>query len=370
VTDLIPEMLHPFNRRYALLVALLTLALVSVSSADEWNTVVDLRGKWKFEVGDGMNRAAPSFNDAKWGTIVVPAAWEDEGYPGYDGYAWYRKHFQTPAGAGAKALVLRLGCVDDVSEIYLNGTLIGAYGGFPPDVMTAYNTDIVIPIPPRTLSASGENVLAVRVYDDQLGGGIVQGTVGLYESPDYLVPDVAIAGMWKFKTGDSEKWIDPSFDDSRWEKIFAPALWETQGYPEYDGMAWYRTRIRIPAELAGKRLVLLLGRIDDFDETYVNGILIGRTGTMRIDPRRNAPRNEYRQLRAYDVPPGVLKPGQDNVIAVRVFDGRIGGGIYEGPLGITTSERYAEWNRTQVRTQVRTKSTEDKFIDFMKWLFE
>ncbi len=366
MTALLPVTLRSLNRRYGKIYALLTLALFSVSAADEGKTVLDLRGKWKFEVGDGMNRAASTFNDSKWAEIFVPCAWEDDGYPGYDGYAWYRKHFRVPAAAGATALTLRLGCVDDVSEIYLNGTLIGAYGGFPPDVITAYNTEIVIGIPPHTLNTSGDNVIAVRVYDDQLGGGIVQGTVGLYASSDYLVPEVSFAGVWKFKTGDSEKWLDPSLDDSKWRTLFAPALWETQGYPEYDGMAWYRLHVRIPAELADKPLVMLLGKIDDFDETYVNGILIGRTGSMRIDPRRNMPRDEYQRLRAYTVPAGVLRPGQDNVVAVRVYDGRIGGGIYEGPLGITTRDRYAEWSKTQSRT----KSTEDKFNDFLKWLFE
>lgn len=345
---------------------LLSLAFISVASAEDWKPVLDLRGQWKFEVGDDDHRAAVAYNDSKWGEIFVPAAWEDEGYPGYDGYAWYRKHFRLPAGAGNKALVLRLGCIDDVSEIFLNGVRIGMIGSFPPDMMTAYNTEIFLPVPQSIFNVSGDNVLAVRVYDDQLAGGIIQGKIGLYESRDYLSPDLSLAGNWKFKKGDSEKWSAASFDDSQWNKIFVPGYWEGQGYPHYDGVGWYRLHVKIPADLAGKNLVLLLGKIDDLDETYINGEKVGHTGTIRINPFRSTPFTEYQALRAYFLPYGLLKSGKDNIIAVRVYDGGVGGGIYEGPIGITTRERYAEWKKSQSSKQQNENSMEN----FFKRLFE
>jgi sialate O-acetylesterase len=327
----------------------LSLVLVSFAAAEDWKSVLDLRGKWKFELGDDEKRANVAFNDSKWGEIFVPSPWEDEGYPGYDGYAWYRKHFRLPEGAEKKALHLRLGCVDDVSEVYFNGVLIGITGSFPPDFITAYNTEIVLSIPQNALNVSGDNIIAVRVYDDGLGGGIVSGKIGLYESKNYLGPEISFVGKWRFKDGDSEKWIDPSFDDSNWKQIFVPAYWESQGYPEYDGMGWYRLHFKIPAELAEKTLVLLLGKIDDLDETYVNGEEIGRTGKIRTNPNRSNHNNEYSELRAYTIPGGLLKLGADNVVAVRVYDGGGPGGIYEGPIGITTRERYKEWRKNRPR---------------------
>ncbi len=213
--------------------------------------------------------------------------------------------------------------------------------------MTAYNTEIVLSIPQNALNVSGDNVIAVRVYDDQLGGGIVQGKIGLFESKEYLTPEISFVGKWRFKKGDSEKWIDPSLDDRNWDQIFVPAYWESQGYPEYDGMGWYRLHFKIPTELAEKKLVLLLGRIDDLDETYVNGEEIGRTGRIHSKPRRSNLDGEYREFRAYTLRAGLLKPSIDNVIAVRVYDGMGGGGIYEGPIGITTRERYKEWRKNR-----------------------
>jgi sialate O-acetylesterase len=326
---------------------LLPIVMSSVLAAEDWKSVLDLRGKWKFELGDDEKRAKVAFNDSKWDEIFVPSPWEDEGYPGYDGYAWYRKHFRLPQGAEKKSLSLRLGCIDDVSEIYLNGELIGIMGSFPPDFMTAYNTEIILPIPQNILNASGDNVIAVRVYDDQLAGGIVQGKIGLFESKDHLSPDISFVGKWRFKTGDLEQWSEPSFDDHSWKQVFVPAYWESQGFPEYDGMGWYRLHFQVPAWYAEKTLVILLGKIDDLDETYVNGKQIGRTGRIRSNPRWSSHGDEYQELRAYTIPAGTLKAGTDNIIAVRVYDGGGGGGIYEGPVGITTRDRYKEWRKNQ-----------------------
>jgi sialate O-acetylesterase len=338
---------YPLKSLFLGVAVFLSLVSVSYAAAAETGSVLDLRGKWKFELGDDEKRAKVAFDDSKWGEIFVPSSWEDEGYPGYDGYAWYRKHFRLPAGAEKRALYLRLGCIDDVSEVYLNGVRIGITGSFPPDFMTAYNTEIVLPVPQNALNITGDNVIAVRVYDDQLGGGIVQGKVGFYEAKDFLSPEISFAGNWQFKKGDSEQWIDPSFNDRSWDQIFVPGYWESQGYPRYDGVGWYRLHFRIPADRAQETLVLLLGKIDDLDETYVNGEEIGHTGRISSDPWRSSRSNEYQELRAYTIPGGLLKPGADNVIAVRVFDGGGPGGIYEGPVGIMTRDRYKEWRRHQ-----------------------
>jgi hypothetical protein len=335
------------NDRSLSFLMLLPLLLVSLASAQEWKSVLDLRGKWKIQIGDEKKWSEKSFNDSKWEEVFVPSPWEDEGFPGYDGYAWYRKHFTMPSGAENKILYLHLGCVDDVGEVYCNGMLIGISGSFPPDYYSAYNSQIVLPLPQGALNVSGDNVIAVRVYDEQLAGGIVQGKIGLYEPIDYPVPEISFVGMWRFKTGDSEQWKNPEFDDHSWNKLFVPAVWETQGYSYYDGFGWYRLHFKVSAELAEKTLVLLLGKIDDLDETYINGEMIGRTGRIRSDSRRNNLNGEYQLQRVYTIPAGVLKSGADNTIAVRVFDGGGFGGIYQGPVGIVTREQYKKWKKSR-----------------------
>ncbi len=81
---------------------------------------------------------------------------------------------------------------------------------------------------------------------------------------------------WKFSTGDNAEYALTSFDDSGWKTIVPGTVWEKQGYPAYDGYAWYRVTFVIPASLKKDAmryggLVVSLGRIDDSDETFFNG---------------------------------------------------------------------------------------------------
>ena len=83
---------------------------------------------------------------------------------------------------------------------------------------------------------------------------------------------------------------------------------------DLDGIVWYRKVIFLDSVVAEKTVTLSLGKIDDFDETYVNGIWVGST--------RN-----WNEARIYHIPAGIFKAGK-NIIAVRVEDTGGGGGFY------------------------------------------
>jgi hypothetical protein len=316
-----------------------------VRTVDEVRTVVDLNGKWKFEIGDDSLRSRPSTDDASWDNIKVPSAWEDAGFPGYDGYAWYRKHFTITAEQASKTLFLGTGPIDDVDETYINGYKIGSTGSFPPHFETAFNVDRRYRVAARYLNPGGDNVVAVRVYDDGGAGGFLWGDVRLIETRYALQPDVPIPDDWRICFGDDKAWKDPSCDDSGWEKISVPGCWESQEHADYDGYAWYRTRFTVPKDLAGEKLVLLAGKIDDFDETYLNGVLVGRTGVMDPAPESVSGHDEYTQLRAYYLNPDALKFGGENVVAIRVYDGFRDGGICEGPVGLFKGADFQHWRK-------------------------
>jgi sialate O-acetylesterase len=280
---------------------------------------------------------------------MVPAAWEDEGFPGYDGYAWYRKHFTVDKGLQNRVIYLHVGYVDDVCEVYLNEHLIGFQGEFPPNFSTAYDVYNQYPVPPTYFNFNGDNVIAVRVFDQMLAGGIIRGQIGLFEPLNSLSPTYNLAGMWKFITGDDESWKDPATNDSHWKEVVVPSYWEGQGFKGYDGFGWYRLRFRVPESLAGQRLILLMGRIDDVDETYVNGKLVGRTGRIRKGMNRGGVSDDWRELRAYVLPSDLLFPNKENVVAVRVNDVYLHGGIYDGPVGLITRDQYLKWGRREDR---------------------
>jgi sialate O-acetylesterase len=112
----------------------------------------------------------------------------------------------------------------------------------------------------------------------------------------------------------TSQWTGAGFDDSQWPLMQLPGIWEIRGFPGLDGVVWFRKTIEISAADAVQPALLELGKIDDIDETYINGVKVG--GIDKWDEPRH-----------YTIPAGVLKTGQ-NIIAVRVKDDQGGGGIY------------------------------------------
>lgn len=307
--------------------------------------IADLRGQWRFRVGDDIAYAAREYDDRRWASIFVPAPWEEEGYPGLDGTNWYRINVTFPATLPPGDVYLNLGRVDDSDETYFNGTLIGKTGGFPPDYTTAYHEFRTYRIPSSLIRSGAENVIAVRVYDDKLLGGILEGRPSIVVRQDPLrVSD--LSGLWLFQTGDRPDRSRVEFDDSRWNFLQVPKSWDQQNYGDYDGFGWYRHRFRTEGVSSTSALWLVLGKIDDADEVWLNGVLLGGTGSMTLaDYRRGTVQSDWRVIRYYRIPPGLLKPRGENVLAVRVLDVQLDGGIFEGPVGIYRNiDRFARAN--------------------------
>lgn len=330
-------------KRFILIILLLAPHVLHAAGGS-FEKIVSLEGYWRFEIGDNLRWSDPQFDDSGWEKIHVPATWEDEGFPGYDGYAWYRLSFELKGVPENNIYYLRLGKIDDVDETYINGKLVGYEGRFPPDYSTGAAIYREYRIPAQYLNENGVNVIAVRVYDDYSVGGIRGRDVGLYMEVPEFVPTLNLSGLWKFKMGDDKSWKEPGLKDDDWQEIIAPAVWQTQGFKDKHGFAWYRKNFVLPDALKGERLILLLGKIDDMDETYLNGHLIGRTGRMNDDPDRISINNDdWAAFRAYYIQSEYLNESGNNTLAVRVFDGPLHGGIYEGPLGIITREKYMKW---------------------------
>ena len=143
---------------------------------------------------------------------------------------------------------------------------------------------------------------------------------------------------WEFSKGDNFRWKDPDLDDSSWQLVELPSTWEEHSdYTQDNVYGWYRRELTIPADLKGKDIFINVGKIDDADETYFNGIKVGGMGSF---PPNYA--TAWDILRYYKVPHDIINYGDKNCIAVRVFDGIMGGGIYnegekitEGPFEST-----------------------------------
>ena len=298
---------------------------------DDLDRKINLATYWQFSIGDNPNWSSPDYKDHNWEKIYVPAKWENEGFNGYDGYAWYRVHFDGRELNKQEAHFLLPGFIDDVDETYLNGILIGKSGAFPPRFRTAYNSNRKYYIPNEIINFNGDNVIAIRVYDEILDGGIVNGRPGIYTQKNSENLLQSLYGPWKFIPTDNTGFSDPDYNDSDWETLMVPSHWDNQGYRTFDGIAWYRKTFMLDFEpQSGKNYYLVLGKIDDFDMTYLNGRKIGETN----DGRRLGDSQSYNKIRVYAIPRGLLNTKGKNVISVKVTDLGKDGGIYKGPVGI------------------------------------
>jgi len=306
---------------------------------DNWKRIVKLNGDWRFSVGDNPDWAAPGFADSSWAKIHAPAEWQSEGYEDYNGYAWYRKTFVFPSGHEKETVFLSLGRIDDAGQVYLNGKLIGASGEFPPHYVSAYDKSVVLEVPGENLRADQDNVLAVRVYDGGGVGGLVEGRLCFFTT-NIPQPDVVLSGKWKFSPGDKAEWKQEQCDESGFTEISVPSYWQNAGFPDLHGYAWYRKTFTVSTPPTDKTLVLMLGKIDDFDAVYVNGTLVGSTGAID-HPSEDDGAPHYAQNRNYFFPAALLK--DTNTIAVRVYDRGGVGGIYASPLGIMSQSSYIKY---------------------------
>ena len=116
--------------------------------------------------------------------------------------------------------------------------------------------------------------------------------------------------------GISGHWELPDLDDGGWRDVTLPSKIQ-ELWPGINGVYWFRKEIDIPTAWAGKEVTLSLGPVDDFDETYWNGVLVGRDSIWNIP-------------RTYAVPAAQVKAGKA-VIVIRNTDDHGDGGLYGAP---------------------------------------
>ncbi len=160
---------------------------------------------------------------------------------------------------------------------------------------------------------------------------------------------IDLSGLHKISAGDNPAWASPSFDDTDWKRIRVPASWQSEGFQAEKEMGWYRIHFQ-GREIAGTRpLGVFFGRIGDADEVFLNGKRIGGEGVMG-DRHVEAPFVQ----RLYLAPRSLLLPGRDNLLAARVMNTYVMGGIFESPvlLGDYSDLRLLKTERENAMTRV------------------
>ncbi|MBK8088199.1 MAG: glycoside hydrolase family 127 protein [Chitinophagaceae bacterium] len=136
--------------------------------------------------------------------------------------------------------------------------------------------------------------------------------------------EIALPRECKFQFGDNPEWANPAFNDNDWvTQQLGKSFTKDSSY------AWYRIKIVIPSAMktaTGKGIKLYLGKIDDVDQTYFNGKLIGETGSF---PPGYI--TQWEKQRIYTIPEKEVQWDKENVIAVRIYNLVGGMGMWEGP---------------------------------------
>ena len=144
---------------------------------------------------------------------------------------------------------------------------------------------------------------------------------------------LSLNGLWKFHFNESIEgrlrgFEAPGFDDSTWDDIPVPGLWELEGYGdplyvnvgypwrghyqnnppypalEHNYVGQYRRKVDIPAAWIGKQICLNIGSATSNVRVWVNGKMVGYSEDSKLEARFDLTRS--------------LKAGE-NLIALEIF---------------------------------------------------
>lgn len=170
---------------------------------------------------------------------------------------------------------------------------------------------------------------------------------------------IELKNGWKFSITDNLNYALADYDDSNWQNISIGKNWDYQGYEDLDGYAWYRIKVFIPSDVKKNAYLkdsirIYLGKIDDYDQAFINGQIFGINGRnvnseTRVDDsyskERPIPWNRERKYTLASDDPRILWD-KENVIAIRVYDqGGLGGMFYGVPsISVMSLSEYLSCN--------------------------
>lgn len=185
------------------------------------------------------------------------------------------------------------------------GLINAALGGSPAEAWISEGALKKFPTPYQELQKFKDDALIARI-----------------EADDQKASQAWYSKLNETDEGKKNNWAAADLNDSDWAQMAIPGYWADGPLGLVNGVVWFRKEINVPKSMVGKEAKLMLGRIVDADEVYLNGKLVGTT-SYQYPPRR------------YMLPANALKEGK-NTMAVRVINnsGR-GGFIPDKPYDIT-----------------------------------
>jgi len=165
-------------------------------------------------------------------------------------------------------------------------------------------------------------------------------SLSAYQSSSQSIK-IPLHGKWLINIGDEKHFGSQELPDTSWDTIKLPGsfiryLKARTG--KIEGTLWIRKHIAVPEKIPPGGLGLVMGRIGNADVTMVNGHIVGETGGF---PPREFSMWNYKRF--YHVPASLLKPGQKNVIAIRIYCriyGEMRGDLFLSDMSWWASQRH------------------------------
>jgi len=205
--------------------------------------------------------ASPKFDDRKWPSMEVGGRWSESGIAPiskHRGTVWFRTTVELTAQQAASATQLQLGQIATADTTWVNGVWVGAN--------TNWWAGRDYGLPKGVLKA-GKNVIAVRVLDDDNGGGLVSPADQrvLRTADGARIP---LASSWRYQIGAAVKasqpptpWEPPTSLTTLYNGMIAPL----KGY-KFKLVAWYQGEANAGAAEEYRTLLPLL--FEDWRQTF------------------------------------------------------------------------------------------------------
>jgi alpha-L-fucosidase len=130
---------------------------------------ISLKGAWLFNPdADEPEFAEFAYNDSEWVKKSVPGRALNEP----KAVGWFRKHVNISQAWEGRDLFINLGTIADADTVYVNGHKVGEKGVEYVEFHFSREIRKFI-VPAEHVNYGGENVIAVRVYNEDRYGGLI-----------------------------------------------------------------------------------------------------------------------------------------------------------------------------------------------------
>ena len=155
-----------------------------------------------------------------------------------------------------------------------------------------------------------------------------------HEKQDSVTEIINLSGNdWYATFEDNPEFSNPEFQTVSWTEVTQPSnLRKLDG--AYKGVIWIRKTFDLDPTNIKRNIAFSSGKMYDYDEVYLNGVLIGQNGRRPGDPQGT--QYAFNRHRLYPIPLNLILQG-NNTIAIKIkSDFKNYAGIISGEIGIAS----------------------------------